>query len=32
MQVVTDAAASWAATRPEVSGHFQRDAEAHSKF
>jgi len=32
MQVVTDAAVSWAATRPEVSGPCQRDADAHSKF
>jgi len=32
MQVVGDAASSWAATRPDVSGHFQLDADAHSKF
>ena len=32
MQVVTEVAASWAATRPEVTGHFQLDADAHSKF
>ena len=24
--------ASWAATRPDVTGHFQHDADAHSKF
>src|SRR6185503_6762393 len=32
MQIATDAAASWAATRPEIAGHFQQDAEAHSRF
>jgi thioesterase DpgC len=32
MQVITDAAASWATTRPDVIGHFQLDAEACSKF
>jgi thioesterase DpgC len=32
MQIATDAAASWAATRPEIAGYFQQDAEAHSKF
>jgi thioesterase DpgC len=32
MQVGTDAATSWAATRPEVTGHFQLDADAYSKF
>src|SRR3954466_13418975 len=32
MQIATDAVASWSATRPEIAGHFQRDAEAHSKF
>ena len=32
MQVVTDAIASWGATRPELTGHFQRDADAHSAF
>src|SRR4051794_228176 len=32
MQIATDAVASWSATRPEIAGRFQRDAEAHSKF
>jgi (3,5-dihydroxyphenyl)acetyl-CoA 1,2-dioxygenase len=32
MQVATDAVASWAGTRPDVSGDFQRDADAHSAF
>ncbi|MGB9364846.1 MAG: enoyl-CoA hydratase/isomerase family protein [Xanthobacteraceae bacterium] len=32
MQVVTDAAVSWTATRPEVTGHFQRDADVHAAF
>jgi thioesterase DpgC len=32
MQIATDAVASWSATRPEIVGHFQRDADAHSKF
>jgi len=32
MQIATDAVASWSATRPEVAGHFQPDADAHSKF
>src|SRR3954469_21071314 len=33
MQAVTDAATLWtAASRPELTGEFQRDAEAHSKF
>jgi (3,5-dihydroxyphenyl)acetyl-CoA 1,2-dioxygenase len=32
MQIVTDAAASWAATRPSIAGHFEQDAQAHSKF
>jgi thioesterase DpgC len=32
MQMVTDTATSWAGTRPEVTGHFQRDADAHSEF
>jgi thioesterase DpgC len=32
MQIATDAAASWAATRPEIAGYFQQDAETHSKF
>jgi|tagenome__1003787_1003787.scaffolds.fasta_scaffold20986623_8 thioesterase DpgC len=32
MQVVTDAATSWTATRPALTGEFQRDAEAHSTF
>jgi thioesterase DpgC len=32
MQIATDATASWAATRPDIAGHFQLDAEAHSKF
>jgi (3,5-dihydroxyphenyl)acetyl-CoA 1,2-dioxygenase len=32
MQIVTDAAASWAATRPRIGGDFEQDAKAHSKF
>ena len=32
MQIATDAVASWAATRPDITGHFQHDADAHSKF
>ena len=32
MQIAADAVASWAATRPEISGHFQLDADAHSAF
>ena len=32
MQIVTDAAASWAAMRPNIAGHFEPDARAHSKF
>jgi thioesterase DpgC len=32
MQVVIDAVASWSGTRPEVTGRFQIDADAHSKF
>ncbi len=32
MQVATDAVASWGATRPDVTGQFQRDADAHSTF
>ena len=32
MQIVTDAAASWMATRPKVDGDFEQDAKAHSKF
>ena len=32
MQIATDAVASWSATRPEIAGHFQLDADAHSKF
>src|SRR5438270_5309356 len=32
MQIATDAVASWSARRPEIAGHFQRDADAHSKF
>src|SRR4051794_27735080 len=32
MQAVSDAATSWIATRPELTGEFQRDAAAHSKF
>src|SRR5205085_9379287 len=32
MQIATDAVASWSATRPEIAGEFQRDADAHSKF
>jgi thioesterase DpgC len=32
MQIATDAVASWSATRPEVTGHFQLDADAHSAF
>src|SRR5438552_575893 len=30
MQIATDAVASWSATRPEIAGQFQRDADAHS--
>ena len=32
MQIATDAVASWSATRPELAGHFERDADAHAKF
>ena len=32
MQAVSDAATSWTATRPALTGEFQRDADAHSKF
>jgi thioesterase DpgC len=32
MQIATDAVASWAATRPQVSGEFRRDADTHSAF
>jgi enoyl-CoA hydratase/carnithine racemase len=32
MQVVTDATTSWAGMRPELTGAFQRDADAFSKF
>jgi thioesterase DpgC len=32
MQIATDAAASWAAARPDVTGQFQYDVDAHSKF
>jgi thioesterase DpgC len=32
MQVIADAAASWAASRPDVRDDFPRDAEAHSTF
>jgi (3,5-dihydroxyphenyl)acetyl-CoA 1,2-dioxygenase len=32
MQIVTDAAASWAAARPRIAGDFEQDAQAHSKF
>ena len=32
MQIATDAAASWAAARPEVTRDFQHDADVHSKF
>src|SRR2546429_9060264 len=32
MQIATDAVASWSATRPEIAGHFERDADAHAKF
>jgi (3,5-dihydroxyphenyl)acetyl-CoA 1,2-dioxygenase len=32
MQIVTDAAASWAAARPKAGGDFEQDAKAHSKF
>jgi thioesterase DpgC len=32
MQVAIVAVASWSATRPEVTGHFQLDADAHSAF
>jgi (3,5-dihydroxyphenyl)acetyl-CoA 1,2-dioxygenase len=32
MQVATDAVASWGATRPGITGEFQRDAGAHATF
>src|SRR5688572_22699154 len=32
MQIATDAVASWCATRPGITGEFQRDADTHSKF
>jgi thioesterase DpgC len=32
MQIATDAVASWAATRPEVTRDFQHDTDGHSKF
>jgi (3,5-dihydroxyphenyl)acetyl-CoA 1,2-dioxygenase len=32
MQIVTDAAASWSATRPGIGGDFEQDAKAHSRF
>jgi len=32
MQIATDAVASWAGTRPEVTRDFQHDADGHSKF
>ena len=32
MQIATDAAASWAAARPQVTKDFQHDADVHSKF
>jgi thioesterase DpgC len=32
MQIATDAAATWAATAPKVTGHFEPDAAAHSAF
>jgi thioesterase DpgC len=32
MQIATDAVASWAATRPEVTRDFQYDVDGHSKF
>jgi thioesterase DpgC len=32
MQIAADAVASWSATRPEISGHLQLDADAHSAF
>jgi len=32
MQVAADAVASWSTTRPEVTGHFQLDADAHARF
>lgn len=32
MQVATDAVASWAGTRPGITGDFQTDAETHSHF
>ena len=32
MQIATDAVASWAAARPEVTQDFQHDADVHSKF
>jgi len=32
MQIAAEAVASWSSTRPELTGHFQLDADAHSKF
>jgi thioesterase DpgC len=32
MQIATDAAASWSAARPDITKHFQRDADVHSTF
>jgi len=32
MQIAADAVASWAATRPDIAGHFHLDADAHSTF
>ena len=32
MQIAADAVASWSTARPEVTGEFQRDTDAHSKF
>jgi thioesterase DpgC len=32
MQIATDAAASWAAARPDITRDFQHDADVHSKF
>src|ERR1041384_5872511 len=32
MQIAADAVASWSTARPEITGEFRRDADAHSKF
>jgi (3,5-dihydroxyphenyl)acetyl-CoA 1,2-dioxygenase len=32
MQIAADAVASWSNKRPELTGQFQHDADAHSKF